>query len=241
MENGEEYRIIWDYDGTILPIIASTAMFKGSNNPYDSEQFLLDYIGKSRDFPISFIKKLVSRAVIYGDQKELLGHSFKKYYNWILRGLDSTVLEPVVQALSELIPDENIETLLFCAEKGFKMSLVSCGTGNLNLASLEKRGVANLFDSCASNFFTFKDGKFSGMERNILRGIDKVYYAEKMGWDREKTIAVGDGYTDIPILDWAACPILLDPAKTKRKKLWKKKYHFIDSLPQVIDILKGWN
>lgn len=229
MKNGEEYRIIWDYDGTILPL-----------NPYDSEQFLLDYIGKSKDYPISFVKKIISRAVIYGDQKELLGHSFKKYYNQILCGLDSTVLELVVKALSKLIPDENIETLLFCAEKGFKMSLVSCGTGNLNLGSLEKRGVADLFDSYASNFFTFKDGKFSGMEFNILRGTDKVCYAEKMGWNREKTIAVGDGYTDIPILDWVACPILLDPTKRKRKKLYGKKYHFIDSLPQVIDILKGW-
>ncbi len=51
--------IVWDYDGTILPFV-----------PFDSEQYLLDFLNRNSS-SIPFYKKLVSKAAIYADNREL--------------------------------------------------------------------------------------------------------------------------------------------------------------------------
>jgi len=50
-------------------------------------------------------------------------------------------------------------------------------------------------------------------------------------------MAVGDGYTDIPMLDWAKFPVLLDRTGRKQPKYAGKNYHFVRSLPEIVDIL----
>jgi len=50
-------------------------------------------------------------------------------------------------------------------------------------------------------------------------------------------MAVGDGYTDIPMLDWAKFPVLLDRTGRKQTKFAGKSYRFVRSLHEVLDIL----
>ena len=222
----ENWSIIWDYDGTILPF-----------TPYDSEQFLLDYLLSRKKREISFIKRIVARAAIFADKHQILGHSFKKYYMWVLKGTDASVLEEAGNALSVLIPDSYIDTLSFFAKKGFKMYIISCGTANLCINPLKIKKADTFFSQIISNPLIFKKNKIDGIYFNVKKGIDKIKVAEKLNLDPARTIVVGDGYTDIPLLDWSAFPFMLDPGKNKRKKYANKNYTFIESLPQIMDII----
>ena len=222
----ETWSIIWDYDGTILPF-----------TPYDSEQFLLDYLLNKKKKEISLIKRIVARAAIFADKKQILGHSFKKYFIWVLKGIDASVLEEVGNALSASIPESYIDTLSFFAKKGFKMYIISCGTADLCLNPLKLKKADTFFSEIISNPIVYKNNKVDGIFFNVKKGSDKVKIAEKLNLKPEKTIVVGDGYTDIPLLDWSSAPFMIDPEKTRRKKYSDKNYTFIESLPQIIDIM----
>lgn len=225
--------IVWDYDGTILPFV-----------PYDSEQYLLDYLNKNSTpgrGSIPYYKKIVSKLAIYADNRELLGHSFKKYYNWILKSTDSAVLENVNNDLASFIPDSHVSTITGLNCQGYKMSIISCGTGDLCVSPLKKKKMDHCFSFVESNFFNYKDNMIHGMNYNVLKGEDKVYHAEKRGLKPEKTVVVGDGYTDVPLLDWSSFPVLIDPGGEKRKKLSHKNYHFIDEISQLTDLINKYN
>ena len=221
--------IVWDYDGTILPF-----------TPYDSEQFLLDYLINKKK--ISIIKKVVARLAIFADKKKIMGYSFKKYYTWILKGIDASVVEEVSNALSLAIPDSHIDTFSFFAKKGFKMYIISCGTADLCVNPLKLKKADTFFSEIISNPIIYKNNKIDKMFYNVKRGSDKVAIAKKLNLDPQKTIVVGDGYTDIPLLDWSSFPFMLDPElnsqKIKRKKYANKNYTFIESLPQIVDIIE---
>lgn len=221
--------IIWDYDGTILPF-----------RPYDSEQFLLDYLSRKNIHGYSFFKKIIGRAAIYADRKEIMGHSFKKYYNWLVRDTDTSVLDDVNSALAEMIPDSHVETFAALSGRGFRMSIISCGTGDLCVSPLEKKNASRFFSGIVSNFFTYRGRKISGMDYHVLKGQDKIGHAVKLGCDPGNTVVVGDGYTDLPLLDWCRYPVLLDPGGAKRKKLSGRKYSFADSLPEVSEIIERY-
>jgi phosphoserine phosphatase len=218
----KDWNIIWDYDGTILPFM-----------PYDSEQFLLDYLVKSSLPGVSLFKKIISRGTIFADRRELLGHSFKKYYNWILKDLDASVLENVNRSIADLIPDSHIETFAYFHDKGMTMSIISCGTADLCIPPLRHKNAAGFFSKIISNLFTYEKNRISGMDFHVLKGEDKVKHAIELGYDPQKTIAVGDGYTDIPLLDWCSFPVLLDTEGRKQKKLSGKKYNFISAIPEL--------
>ncbi len=222
--------IVWDYDGTILPFV-----------PYDSEQYLLDYLNKNSNTSIPYYKKIVSRLAIYADKRELLGHSFKKYYNWILKSTDSSVLDIVNEHLASFIPDNHVSTIRDLNEMGYDMSIISCGTGDLCINPLKRKNVDHCFSFVESNFFNYRDNMIQGMKYNVLKGEDKVMHAEKRGLKPENTVVIGDGYTDVPLLDWASVPVLIDPKGEKRKKLSHKDYHFIDEIPQLTEIVNNYN
>ena len=224
--------IVWDYDGTILPFV-----------PYDSEQYLLDYLNRNSTSGrgVPYYKRIVSRLAIYADNRELLGHSFKKYYNWILKSTDSSILDAVNNDLASFIPDNHISTIKGLNSRGYDMSIISCGTGDLCVNPLKKKEVDHCFSFVESNFFNYKDNMIHGMQYNVLKGEDKVRHAERRGLKPETTVVVGDGYTDVPLLDWAACPVLIDPGGEKRKKLAHKDYHFIDEIPQLTEIVNNYN
>ena len=221
--------IVWDYDGTILPFV-----------PFDSEQYLLDFLNRNTG-SVPLYKKLVSKAAIYADNRELLGHSFKKYYNWILKSLDSSVLDEVNNDLASFIPDNHISTIEGLKSLGYDMSIISCGTGDLCVDPLKRKNVDHCFSFVESNFFNYKNNRFHGMKYNVLKGEDKIVHAEKRGLKPESTVVVGDGYTDVPLLDWASCPVLIDPSGEKRKKLSHKNYHFIDEIPQLTEIVNNYS
>ena len=117
------------------------------------------------------------------------------------------------------------------------MIVLSCGTANLAENTLQKAGLAGCFESVAGNRFESENGKISTMTLHIPNPEDKVRYLARRNIDPGRCMAVGDGYTDIPMLDWAKFPVLLDRTGRKQTKYAGKSYRFVRSLHEVLDIL----
>jgi phosphoserine phosphatase len=75
------------------------------------------------------------------------------------------------------------------------------------------------------------------MTLHIPNPQDKVRYLTKRKIEPGRCIAVGDGYTDIPVLDWAKMSVLVDRTGRKQIKYAHKNYHFVRSLPEILDVM----
>jgi len=218
--------IIWDFDGTLLP-----------NEPYDSEQTLMLYKLHETGERISFFIRVLALILLYADQKEHLRKVFKKFYIRLMTGTIVDIFDPVCTRLAEKISAADRQALMQLANQGYHMIVLSCGTANLCENTLQKAGLVGYFESIAGNRFESENGKISTMTLHVPNPEDKVRYLAGHKFEPAKCIAVGDGYTDIPMLDWAKVPVLVDRTGRKQTKYASKNYHFVRSLPEIIDIV----
>jgi phosphoserine phosphatase len=75
------------------------------------------------------------------------------------------------------------------------------------------------------------------MEFHSLNPEDKLQIMNARGIPPEHSVVIGDGYTDLPLLDWARIPILIDRTREKKNKYAKKDYHFISSIPEIVEMI----
>ena len=122
------------------------------------------------------------------------------------------------------------------ADRGHRMIVLSCGTANLSENTLKHAGLSKCFDAIAGNRFESNNGTISAMTLHIPNPEDKLRYLEEQGFEPDSCVAVGDGYTDIPMLDWAKISVLVDRNGIKQKKYAHKNYFFIRSLPEIFEI-----
>jgi len=218
--------IIWDFDGTLLP-----------NEPYDSEQTLMLYKLQEAGQKISFFIQALARILIVADQKEHFRKLFKRFYIRFMTGTAMDIFGPVGSRLAAKITKEDRQALLQLANQGYRMIVLSCGTANLAENTLQKAGLAGCFESIAGNRFESVNGKISTMTLHIPNPEDKVRYLARRNIDPGRCMAVGDGYTDIPMLDWAKMSVLVDRTGRKQIKYAHKNYCFVRSLPEILDVV----
>jgi phosphoserine phosphatase len=218
--------IVWDFDGTLIP-----------NDPYDSEQSLMLHVLDQGENTKSRFDRILARILVYADSKEQLRKVFKWFYIRFLTGYTTAVFDPVCARLAAKIPEADRRVLRRLSELGHPMLVLSCGTVNLSEGTLEKAGLDGCFDIFAGNRFESQNGDISSMTLHVPDPADKVRFLEKQGIDPRTCMAVGDGYTDIPMLDWSEIPVLVDRTGSKRKKYAHKNYHFVQSLPEILDLL----
>jgi phosphoserine phosphatase len=219
--------MVWDFDGTLLPI-----------DPYDSEQSLLVYQMQQTTGKFSFHEKLAARSIIYADKKEWLpGKYFKWPYARLLKGTPVHALDRVAEGLAQKISAIDRSSIRELAGCGYDMLVVSCGTADLIQRVLEFAGIAHNFSHILANCFIFKNNRIDGMRYSILTPEDKLAALATRHIRPEACIAVGDGYTDIPLLDKASVPILMDPTGGKHRLVKAKGYHTIASIPELIPLL----
>jgi phosphoserine phosphatase len=221
--------IIWDFDGTLLPI-----------DPYDSEQSLLAYQMRQATDKFPFHRKIAARSIIYADKKEWLpGKYFKWPYARLLKGTPVHALDRVAEGLAQKISSIDRSSIRELAGCGYDMLVVSCGTADLSQRVLEFAGIAHNFSHILANQFTFKNNCIDGMRYSILTPEDKLAALKTRHIRPETCIAVGDGYTDIPLLDRAACPILMDRTGGKQRLAKARGYHTVALIPELIPLLNG--
>jgi phosphoserine phosphatase len=154
-----------------------------------------------------------------------------------MTGTAVELFDPVGSRLAAKIANPDRQGLIQLTDQGYRMIVLSCGTANLAESTLEKAGVADCFEAIAGNRFESANGKISSMTLHIPNPEDKVRYLAELKIDPSKCMAIGDGYTDIPMLDWAKYPVLLDRTGRKQPKLAYKNYCFVRSLPEVFDLV----
>jgi phosphoserine phosphatase len=225
-----DYSIIWDFDGTLLP-----------NDPHDSEQSLMLFKLNETGANIPVVVHAIAHIMIYADRKECLRRMFKRFYVWFMQGTHLNTLDKVSERLAQKISTADRQTVIALKKQGYRMMVLSCGTADLGERVLKMAGLADCFDVIEGNRFTFENNCITGMTYGMDNPKDKRTFLQKNEISAENTTAVGDGYTDIPMLDWARNPVVLDRTGRKKAQFRNKKYHFISSIPEVLELVRTKN
>jgi len=228
MSGKKPYTIVWDFDGTLIP-----------SDPYDSEQTLMMYKLYQAGDKISVFTHALARLLIYADQKEHLRKVFKRFYIRFMTGTSVAIFDPVGIRLAAKILETDRRAILQLANIGHRMIVLSCGTVNLSENTLQKAGLGGCFEIMAGNRFESDNGKISAMTLHIPNPEDKVRFLADQNIDPNRCVAVGDGYTDIPMLDWAKISVLIDRSGRKQMKYAKKNYHFVRSLNGILGLINS--
>ncbi len=224
------HSIIWDFDGTLLP-----------NDPNDSEQSLMLYKIAKDGANMPVIKRALAHIMIYADSREYLRSTFKRFYVWFMKGTPVTALDRVSERLAAKISSADRQAVLELKSRNYTMLVLSCGTADLSERVLKIAGLANCFDAIEGNRFTFENNRINGMTYDMSNPEDKRAFLQNNAISPEHTIAVGDGYTDIPMLDWARNAIVMDRSGRKRNQFRHKKYRFISSIPEVLELISAYS
>jgi phosphoserine phosphatase len=219
--------IIWDFDGTILPI-----------DPFDSEQFLLTYRMNQRGHSFGRFKKRWAKAIIFADQHERLRRTFKKSYIWMLKGTPSSALDVVSRNLAHKISREDRHVFRQLKADGYDMMVLSCGTADLSERVLKFAGLSDCFSRIEGNRFYFDEDHIVGMHHRLPNPEDKLALIKKLNLSPDQTIVVGDGYTDLPLLKWSSIPVVMDPTGRKKKEFAAHHFYFISSIAEILDAIK---
>ena len=219
--------IVWDFDGTILP-----------HEPYDSEQSLLFHVMNRKQEPFGWLKKIYARAMIYADQHERLRKTFKTSYIRLLKGTSSAALDRVCQNLAEKISSADRNVFRKLKEDGYDMMVLSCGTADLSERVLRFAGLLNCFSLIEGNRFQFAGDRIDGMKLRLPHPADKLQMMQRLNLSPDLTMVVGDGYTDLPLLDWSAMPVLINRSGRKKKYFSTSNFYFITAIPQIVHIIE---
>ena len=219
--------IIWDFDGTLLPLA-----------PYDSEQTLTLYkLDETVPRPPCIVRAM-ARLLIGADRRQMLRKTFKRFYIRLMKGTPTAVMDQIGRRLSDRIPPQDRQTIARLKSENYRMMVLSCGTADLSERTLTNAGLGDCFETIAGNRFKISQGLINGMTLHVPNPADKVAWLTKNGVSADQTIAVGDGYTDIPLLDWAKISVLVDRTGKKQKTYAHKNYHFVQSLSEILNILE---
>ncbi len=220
------HTILFDFDGTLLPCC-----------PYDSEQALLDRLVRTAKKRFRWFERIEARAAIFVDRQELSAGFFKKTYTKHVTGTRRNTLTTLCTDLARTVSAENRAAVRELKAAGFSMSVISCGTADLADGVLQSCGIRSCFDTVEGNRFRMKNGVVSGVDMHMATPLQKVRMAESMGANPAETIAVGDGYTDLPLLDWVRYPVMIDRNGAKAHRYRKNGYLFISDIHELPGLL----
>ena len=219
--------IIWDFDGTILPLA-----------PFDSEQSLLLHRMNHPEEPFGLLKKAYVKAIIYADRRERLRKTFKRSYIRLLKGTTSKVLDDVCRILAGNISEADRKVFWKLKAEGYDMRVLSCGTADLSERVLRFAGLSDCFSRIDGNCFQFEADRIAGMHLRMPNPEDKLKMIKKLNLSPDRTVVVGDGYTDLPLLNWASIPVIIDRDGQKKKQFTSHNFYFISSVPEIMNIIE---
>ena len=219
--------LVWDFDGTILPLA-----------PFDSEQSLLLHRMNQPQQPFGLLKKAYVKAIIYADRRERLRKTFKMSYIRLLKGTPSKMLDDVCRNLAVNISKADRKVFWKLKADGYDMLVLSCGTADLSKRVLTFAGLSDCFSRIEGNRFRFEADRIAGMQLQLPNPEDKLNMIKKLNLSPDHTMVVGDGYTDLPPLNWASIPVIIDRDGKKKKQFTSHHFYFISSIPEIMNIIE---
>jgi phosphoserine phosphatase len=166
-----------------------------------------------------------------------MGPTFKRYYAWVLAGTPLNRLDGVAKRLACKITDTDRASIRRLYDEGHALMIISCGTLDLIERILEIAGIKAYFNPIEGNRLQCSRGRIRGIEKRLIFPSDKLKPVKALGVDRMRTVAVGDGYTDIPLLDWSAFPVLMDRSKTFKKNPKASRYTPVASITELSAVI----
>ena len=118
------------------------------------------------------------------------------------------------------------------------MMVLSCGTADLSERVLTFAGLFDCFSQIEGNRFQFDADRIVGMQLRLPNPEDKLTMIKKLNLSPDRTIVVGDGYTDLPLLNWASIPVIVDRSGQKKKRFTSHNFYFISSIPEIMNIIE---
>jgi len=222
------HTIIWDFDGTLYPL-----------HPYDSEQSLLRLRLEQLKGPQRCLRHTMIRWLIHADMQQWfthgsLRHIYGRLYGWCLKGTPVPLLDRTAEGIAALISLDTRKALHRLCANGFRMLVISCGTLDLSERVLMQAGIRECFEAVQANPLRIRNNLISGVAAHLITAHDKLRRAKKIVGHRSQGImAVGDGYTDIPLLDWVEKPVMIDPGNVKKRQYPSKPYLFVPSIQSL--------
>jgi phosphoserine phosphatase len=212
--------LIWDFDGTLIP--------------FDSEQYLLSSLSLAR------LRALGARLFVYADRHGWDPRGLKILYAWCLRGVGLDVLGRACAEIAGGIVEADRVAIRDLASRGLEMRVVSCGTTDLSWGALHAAGLSDCFSQVEANPFTMDHaGRIAGIERRVILPETKVKIVARSGVPWEQVVAVGDGLTDLPLLDRAGLAILIAGGR-KAARHAGREYQVVPTLSDAIELIASY-
>ena len=190
-----------------------------------------------RENPFGLVKKAYVQAILYADRRERLRKTFKKSYLRLLKDTPTRVLDDVCRDLAEKIPATDRKVFRKLKRDGYEMMVLSCGTADLSERVLRFAGILDCFSRIAGNRFQYDADRIAGMQLQLPNPEDKLSMIKKLNLSPDRTMVVGDGYTDLPLLNWSSVPVIIDRDGQKKKQFTSHNFYFISSVTEIMNII----
>lgn len=189
--------IIFDFDGTLYPIM-----------DFDSEQLLVHTLAEGED---EAFRAAAMRFI--ADDRAGCFHleDFHLRYEQMTRRSSAKLVDQVALRLSGLLSDEDRAALVALKEQsGADFAIFTCGTENLVESFLSHLGIRDLFISIRGKRLHFTPGQEATLSVDIHTPEAKRLALEALRAQYAAIVAVGDGPTDIPMLEAADLGLIID-------------------------------
>lgn len=193
--------ILFDFDGTLYPIA-----------PYDSEQRLLSRNAE----PKGMLFRLRTKRLIAQDQAgKLVDGAFHRRYARLIRSVTPQMIEDVAHELSLLVTDSDVQAVSNLANQA-DLAVLTCGTENLVAAFLKQVGLEHQFFLIRGKRIIWNQNGKAQLLVDIDRPEAKAKALEDLRHAYRTIIAVGDGPTDLPMLQASDFGLVIDWNKKQR-------------------------
>ncbi|AEV28504.1 haloacid dehalogenase superfamily protein, subfamily IB, phosphoserine phosphatase [Sphaerochaeta pleomorpha str. Grapes] len=187
--------IAFDFDGTLYPI-----------DPYDSEQLLMLACSAKKG---TLNRKRTKLAVRQDQKGNMDWAAFTASYRLHTKSCNEDLIQSVTKALLGKVHPADFEALRQLSSRS-DFAIISCGTENLVEAFLQALGISDLFIGIWGKRLHFSEDRKTSMEIHVKGPQDKARVLDALGKDYARTIAIGDGPTDIPMLQSADLGLIVD-------------------------------
>lgn len=193
--------IIFDFDGTLYPII-----------DFDSEQLLVHTLAQEADDAF----KREAMRFIADDQAGCFSlEDFHLRYAEMTRRSSAELVDRVARHLAGLLSQQDRASLVALKEGSeADFAIFTCGTENLAESFLSHLGIRTLFGSIRGKRLTFRKGEEATLTVDIHTPEAKRKALEELRARYSTIVAVGDGPTDIPMLEAADLGLIMNWGKT---------------------------